>query len=395
MNLLDLVVVLAMASAALGGYRLGFLARAASWVGLGIGLYVAVLILPAVVRAFEAPDPTAKLLTALLVLAGTAFGGQGLGLLAGMSLRRFVPFGPIRVVDSTVGAVLGALGVVLLVWLMLPSIASVPGNVSRQARTSFLARAIDRQLPDPPDTLQALRRLVGDADFPRVFEALRPAPELGPPPASTGIPEAVLERVTASTVKVSGTACRRTQEGSGFAAGPNTIVTNAHVVAGEAPGTTIVQRPDGRRLRASVVVFDPNRDLAVLRVPGLGQAPLPVGTGAEGSQGAVFGHPGGQDPLRIAPAAVRQQVQAVGRDLYDTQVVRRDVFVLAALLRPGDSGGALVDRAGAVIGVAFAIAPDRPGTAYALTSKELRSVLAVRNAAPDGTASTGPCLSSA
>jgi S1-C subfamily serine protease len=108
-----------------------------------------------------------------------------------------------------------------------------------------------------------------------------------------------------------------------------------------------------------------------------------------GSKGAVFGHPGGQNPLRIAPAFVRQDVLALGRDLYDSHDTKRDVFILAANLMPGDSGGALVDAGGAVVGVAFAIAPDRPGTSYALSAKEIRTILPL---AGGGRVRTGPCL---
>jgi S1-C subfamily serine protease len=68
------------------------------------------------------------------------------------------------------------------------------------------------------------------------------------------------------------------------------------------------------------------------------------------------------------------------------------VFILASDLAPGDSGGGLVNPAGAVVGVAFAIAPDRPGTAYALTSDELRPVLATGGT---GAVNTGPCLNEA
>jgi S1-C subfamily serine protease len=196
-------------------------------------------------------------------------------------------------------------------------------------------------------------------------------------------------RVAASTVKVTGAACQRVQDGSGFTAAADTVVTNAHVVAGQRQGRTEVIRPDGRRLSASVVVFDSNRDLAVLRVPGLGQQPLSISTGAPGTRGAVFGHPGGQQRVRAAPAAVRSRIQAVGRDLYDSRLTRRDVFVLASDLRPGDSGAPLVSQAGSVIGVAFAIAPDRSGTSYAVTDRELRSALSASRTSPVG---TGPCL---
>lgn len=391
MNLLDLVVIAAAAAAAFGGFRLGFVARAASWVGLALGLGVAVRFLPAAARTFEGPDPSTKLLIAagLLLLGG--FVGQGLGLVAGSSLRRFVPHGPLRTIDSSVGALVGVVGILTALWLLLPAIADIPGVYARQARNSAVARFLDRQLPEPPDTVQALRRVVGDTNFPQVFETLRPSPRTGPPPATTGIPPPVIARVTASTVKVEGIACDRMQEGSGFTVAADTVVTNAHVVAGHRAGRTQVARPDGRRLDASIVVFDPGRDLALLRVPGLGQAPLPVGDAGVGERGAVFGHPGGQDPLRIAPAAIREQIRAVGRDLYGTRTTRREVFVLASELAQGDSGGALVDTGGAVVGVAFAIAPDRPGTAYALTADELRSVLALPRGRSVG---SGPCLGS-
>jgi S1-C subfamily serine protease len=150
-----------------------------------------------------------------------------------------------------------------------------------------------------------------------------------------------------------------------------------------------VLRTDGRRLPATVEVFDPERDLAVLRVAGLGEAALPVGSGDVGKEGAVFGHPNGQDELAVIPARIDSKVNAQGRDLYGDREIRREVLILAAALVPGDSGGALVDPAGAVVGVAFAVAPDEPATAYALSSVELRAVLAVPRAP---TVDTGPCL---
>ena len=390
MNLLDLVIVAVMLLVALGGYRLGFLARALSWVGLALGIVLAARFLPSAVSLLGAGnDPSTKALFAVaLVLLGD-FAGQGIGLVAGASLRQFVPHGPLRAVDSVVGAGVGVLGVLTAVWMLIPSLAEVPGSMSSQARNSAIAQAIDSRFPRPPDTLQALRRLVGEGGFPRVFDDLRPAPQAGPAPADHGMAPAVLARVAASTVKVTGAACQRVQDGSGFAVAADTVVTNAHVVAGQRPGRTQVVRTDGRRLQASVVVFDSDRDLAVLRVPGLGRQPLAVANGAAGTRGAVFGHPGGQERVRAAPAAVRRQIQAVGRDLYDSHLTRREVFVLASDLRPGDSGGALVSQAGNVIGVAFAIAPDRSGTSYAVTDKELRAALSVPRGNPVG---TGPCL---
>jgi S1-C subfamily serine protease len=106
----------------------------------------------------------------------------------------------------------------------------------------------------------------------------------------------------------------------------------------------------------------------------------------------VFGHPNGANALTLTPARVAREEQAVGRDLYDSSNTQRDVLVLAAALAHGDSGGALINAAGQVIGVAFAISADQPGTSYALSSTELRAALAEPRRAAG--ASTGPCLTS-
>jgi S1-C subfamily serine protease len=386
MNLLDGLILAAAVAAGVGGYRLGFVARVASWIGMAAGLVISASLLPTVIGTFRGPDPTARLMLAAGLLIGGAFLGQAIGLLAGTRLHLAIPEGSARAVDRSGGMFTGILGVFVAVWILLPTMADLPGWSAEQTRNSAVARMVDALAPPPPDTLQALRRLVGENQFPQVFAGLQPAPEVGPPPADSGLSPDVINRVTAATVKVEGIACRRIQEGSGFAVSPEIVVTNAHVVAGE--GDTDVIRPDGSSVSATVVVFDSDRDLAVLQVPGLGHPTLPIGDTGTGGTGAVFGYPGG-GPLRVSPFQVEEEVEAVGRDLYDGHDTRRQVLILAADLHPGDSGAALADAGGSVVGVAFAIAPDRPQTAYALTTDELRAVLQNDLTTP---ANTGPCL---
>jgi S1-C subfamily serine protease len=385
----DLVIVAVAAVAAVGGFRLGFLARVSSWIGLGAGLYLAARFLPRILTALSLANPVTRLLVAVAILIGGAFAGQALGLVVGARLHGALPVGPVRDIDRGVGAGVGVLGILVVVWILVPSMAVVPGWPARAARSSTIAQWVDGHFPRPPDTVSALRRLIGDTSFPDVFSGLHPGESLGPPPASTGLAPATLARVSASTVKVEGEACGQIQDGSGFVAGMDEIVTNAHVVAGEPAGRTEVQLPNRRFQPATVVLFDPERDLAVLRVDHLGATPLSVATGSVGDKGAVFGHPGGSVELVVAPAAIAQEVNAVGRDLYDSKTIRRDVFVLSAQLHPGDSGGPLVDQSGGVVGVAFAIAPDQPTTAYALSSKEIDAVVGQPQTQAVG---TGACL---
>jgi S1-C subfamily serine protease len=257
-------------------------------------------------------------------------------------------------------------------------------------RDSAVARLIDRVAPSPPSESETLGRLVGDQTFPEVFDTLT-SPDAGSPPDG-GIPAAAAARVSASVVKVEGVACDRIQEGTGFAAADNLIVTNAHVVAGES--RTRVDTPDGRKLDAQVVAFDPNRDLAVLRVSGLGLAALPRGDGHVDERGSLFGHPGGGD-LRESPMRIAEQIVARGTNISHTAATEREVFVLAAVTAPGDSGAPVVDVDGHVVGVLFAFDISRTTTAYALTGAELDKVLGPVLAATASTPrATGDCLDS-
>jgi len=240
--------------------------------------------------------------------------------------------------------------------------------------------------PDPPAEARALGRLVGEAPFPEVFRRLTQG-EVGVPPTGDLDP-AVAARVTPGVVRVEGQACGLVVDGSGFAAAPGLVVTNAHVVAGERE--TDVYSEDGRRRSATVVAFDPKRDLAVLRVDGAGLPTLELGDAALDSAGAVFGHPGG-GPLRAAPARIERVIDARGSDIYRTAPTRRDVLVLATDLEPGDSGAPLVDAAGRVVGVAFAIDPGTASTAYALDRPEIDAVLGPARGATQAV-DTGPCL---
>lgn len=385
MNVADVAIVAALASAALGGYRLGFVARVFSWVGMWAALVVAVALLPTVVRQFEEMDSTGRLLVGLGFLLGLALLGQAGGTAVGVLAHARFPLGAaLRRVDRIAGAFAGTLGVFVAVWLMAPAFSAVPGWPARLVRESSVAAAISWLAPPPPDTARTLRGLVRESGFPEVLGGLDAAPEVGAPPTS-GLDQVVFDRVSRSTVKVTGEACDRIQQGSGFVVSDRLVVTNAHVVAGDR--SVAVTPFQGQPLEAVVVAFDPNRDLAVLRVDGLRRVSLPIARAEVGMTGAVLGHPEGR-PLRAAAARIEDRIDAVGRDIYDRRRTEREVLVLAATLMPGDSGGALVNGDGHVVGVAFAVAPDQAGVAYALTDAALAEVV---KSAGNAQVSTGRC----
>ncbi|MFP5308124.1 MAG: MarP family serine protease [Actinomycetes bacterium] len=384
MNLLDWVLLASLAVAAVGGYRYGFVARAASWVGLALGLVLSLFTAPFALETFPGGSATTRFLigvaaiTLTVGLASSVF--QGIGL----RMRRAVHATPLRSLDRTAGIAAGILGSLVLIWFLLPAASQVPGPIAAQVRSSEVVGFVRGLAPEPPDPFQALGRLVDDSRFPEVFADLQPAPDTGPPPSEIPVPQEVVAAATASTVNVESTGCGGRYEGSGWAVAEDTIVTNAHVIAGAED--IQVRRPDGEVLPAEAVTFDPDRDLAILRVPGLGQQPLQLGTVVEGGDAAVIGYPGGQDTPRVAPASTREVRTTIGRDIYNERRTERQVVFLAAELRQGDSGSPVISPEGTVVGVTFAVSPDRATTAYALAPAEVEALLA---AEPNAT--TGRC----
>jgi S1-C subfamily serine protease len=173
-------------------------------------------------------------------------------------------------------------------------------------------------------------------------------------------------------VKVTGTGCGGLVTGSGFPIGNGYVVTNAHVVSGTANHR--VDTPGGVGMKAEVVYFDPDRDVALLYVPDYAGAALDLGSGERGTKGAVIGYPGG-GPESVQPAVVDGAIEAAGRDIYNQKPVTREIFVISARVRPGNSGGPLVDLQGRVVGIVFATSASQPDQAYALTDDEIAAAV--------------------
>jgi S1-C subfamily serine protease len=387
MTLVDVVVLIIVAVAAIQGLRLGAIVLVLSFGGFLGGLYLGARL--AAVTVHGVHTPTARAVIALCTMLGIAvlFGvtGRLVGNFAFLRLHR----GLIGSVDSLLGVVVAVIASLLTVWLLANTLINT-SSVSLNASIvqSRIIRSLDSVLPAPPSVFSQVQTFLSSEGFPPVFAEL--APESAGPvslPGNAQLAQAVL-RAGPSTVKIVGVGCGQIQEGSGFVVAPGLVVTNAHVVAGiPAP---VVWDPSGPH-STKVVWFDPSYDLAVMRVSGLTERPLLLDpdNAARGTQGAVLGYPGG-GPFTSVAAGVMAEFEAEGRDIYGQGLTVRNVYEIQAVVRPGNSGGPLVLPDGEVIGVVFSRSTTTNDIGYALTSPGVLSEVS-RAERSTATVGTGAC----
>jgi S1-C subfamily serine protease len=168
--------------------------------------------------------------------------------------------------------------------------------------------------------------------------------------------------------------------------GPDVVVTNAHVVAGETD-TTVTPFGSSSALDAAAVHYDPSNDLAILRVSGLGGSELPLAPEVRsGAPGAVLGYPE-NGPFTISPARVGMTGPVVTEDSYGRGPITRQLTALRGEVRSGNSGGPLVDTDGRVLGTVFASTTQGKPGGYAVPNEVVEQALVDTT----GDVSTGAC----
>jgi S1-C subfamily serine protease len=139
------------------------------------------------------------------------------------------------------------------------------------------------------------------------------------------------------------------------------VVTNAHVVAGESD-TRVEVGGAGAGLAAQAIDFDPHDDIAILRVSGLAGRPLTLASDPRaGTSAAILGYPE-DGPFDSQPGRIGQTLDVETQDAYGNGPVLRSVTQLLGHVRPGNSGGPMVDGAGQVVATVFAAIAGAPGS---------------------------------
>jgi S1-C subfamily serine protease len=396
MSWVDLVVIALALLAAISGWRHGMAVALLSFVGVLGGAIIGVRVAPLLAAGIN--NTNTRVIVSVAVVVMLVVLGETTGVFLGRRVRDRITGEHFLAVDSTLGSILQALAVVVAAWLVaLPlASASLPG-IAAGVRGSQVLSAVDAVMPAAAKQLPAdLRQLLDNSGFPDVLSpfARTPVTATGPPNAAL-VHSAAVAAAQPSVLKVRGKApsCQRQLEGSGFVIAPELVMTNAHVVAGTDTTAVEVIGRKGRTtdMPARVVYYDPQVDVAVLRVPNLTATPLSFAAdpGHTGDDAIVLGYPldGG---FTVTPGRIRQEINLKGPDIYDSGEVSRDVYTVRATVRSGNSGGPMIDPAGQVTGVVFGAALDDPETGFVLTVNQVQAAV---DAAPSRTAAvaTGSC----
>ncbi|RYB93800.1 MarP family serine protease [Nocardioides oleivorans] len=370
MNVLDWCLVALVGIYALSGYWQGFITGACATAGLLLGGMLGIWAAPLALG--DAAPSLWVSLGALFIVIIAASLGQAVLQFAGTRIRDRITWQPVRAVDAVGGAALSAVAVLLVAWALGVAVSGTRiGAITPLVRDSTILAKVDQTLPtDSSKVLQAFNNVVGTTFFPRYLEPFAPerivAVKPGDPRMLTD-PDVVAAE--ASVVKVRGAnGCGSGVEGTGFFYAPGRLMTNAHVVAG-------VTRPEvevnGSSVVASVVLYDPDLDIAVLSVADAGVPSLAFDTEVEPRDPiAVLGYPE-DGPYDVETGRVRAEQRLRSPDIYGEGTVIRQVFSLRALIRPGNSGGPIVTSAGEVAGLVFAASVSDQDTGYALTADQV------------------------
>ena len=344
-NLADWIAIAIVLVAAVGGLRRGLVISAFSLVGIAVGAYIGSRLAPHLLHGGSNSKwtPVAGLVGAVIGAMLLQFGA----LVAGSFVRGGLRLTPLRLIDSAGGLLLGAAIGLAIVWVGASAALLTPGEtrIRQEVERSAIVKQLDSALP-PRTLLNLLARI---DPFPSIVGPK--APSL--PPSKGVLRDPSIRAATTRIVKVLGTACGVGVEGSGWIAGPNLVVTAAHVVAGEDDtevrilGDVLPSRP------ATVVALDVHNDVAVLRISGIDLKPLRLAAPRPGASVAILGYPldGG---LTATPGRIGRTATVLTQDALGHGPVERSITAVAGRVEHGDSGGPAVDAAGRVQSMIFA-----------------------------------------
>jgi S1-C subfamily serine protease len=379
MNFIDIFIAAAFLIFGWIGFRRGILRTILSIIGLVVGGAAGAIATPSIQSLISNNafgfKPTIGLTSIIL---GASLGMFLFGVLGSFLRVVLLPFPFMKTIDSLIGFGLAIVAVASISSTLSSAAQVIPNKtVNNLFSQSQLISQIDQYLPARfKDAAQKIQNVITDSPLPEVFKSLVES-RITPTQLETdvAIPEIVTKSV-ASTVRIDGIAesCSAAMVGTGFIVSPERVITNAHVVAGvKEPVITLFNSQTQRGGR--VIAIDRKKDIAIIFVPGLtGEKLTFIGPVTPNEIGFVVGYPNGGN-LRTMPVSVTSEFESIGTDIDGNGETRRDVIVFGGDVKPGNSGGPLLNDQGQVLGVVFAADAENKNTGYALAPSEVAKLV--------------------
>jgi S1-C subfamily serine protease len=379
MNFIDIFIAAAFLIFGWIGFRRGISRTILSIIGLIVGGAAGAIATPSIQSLISNNafgfKPTIGLTSIIL---GASLGMFLFGILGSFLRVVLLPFPFLKTIDSLIGFGLAIIAVASISSTLSSAAEVIPNKtVNNLFSQSQLISQIDQYLPERfKDAAQKIQNVITDSPLPEVFKSLVES-RITPTQLETdvAIPEIVTKSV-ASTVRIDGIAesCSAAMVGTGFIVSPERVITNAHVVAGvKEPVITLFNSQT--QLGGRVIAMDRKKDIAIIFVPGLtGEKLTFIGPVTPNEIGFVVGYPNGGN-LRTMPVSVTSEFESIGTDIDGNGETRRDVIVFGGDVKPGNSGGPLLNDQGQVLGVVFAADAENKNTGYALAPSEVAKLV--------------------
>ena len=388
MNALDIFIIVIVVIQAAYWARIGFIQGIFSIAGFWTGFIAGAIIAPFIIVFID--EPGLSILAAVAIIFGSAALVGTIGRIIGVRISRLTHRLRLGPINTILGALTGA-GITLLgIWLIASLFSGIPfREVNHQISSSTILQSMNDTLPPAPAIIAGIGGMINPQGFPQVFVGLEPRPVEPVDEPTTAEVESAIAAAGTSTVRIEGTGCGGLVTGSGFIVDEGLIATNAHVVAG-------IDRPQvvdtaGSR-GATVIYFDSQQDIAILRTDGLAGDILEISETLQerGTPAVALGYPEG-GRLRGASAAILRNIQARGFDIYGERAVTRSLYELQGEIVSGNSGGPVVLPDGTVVGIVVSRSASNENIGYGIVSSEVVSALE-QASRTDSPVETGRCV---